>query len=70
MAKKYLCVPGTSVPSERIFSKGGLIVDPFRCKLSPGHVNTLVFLSKTLNNSYIASYVCLNFKVTILHYVL
>ena len=46
MAKKYLCVPGTSVPSERIFSKGGLIVDPFRSRLSPGHVNTLVFLSK------------------------
>ena len=48
MAKKYLCIPGTSVPSERIFSKGGLIVDPFRSRLSPGHVNTLVFLSKNI----------------------
>ena len=48
MAKKYLCVPGTSVPSERIFSKGGLIVDPFRSRLSPGHVNTLMFLSKNI----------------------
>ena len=48
MAKKYLCVPGTSVPSERIFSKGGIIVDPFRSRLSPSHVNTLVFLSKNM----------------------
>ena len=48
MAKKYLCVPGTSVPSERIFSKGGIIVNPFRSLLSPNHVNTLVFLSKNI----------------------
>ena len=26
MAKKYLCVPCTSVPSERIFSKGGIML--------------------------------------------
>ena len=48
MAKKYLCVPGTSVPSERIFSKGRIIVNPFRSRLSPNHVNTLVFLSKNI----------------------
>ena len=53
MAKKYLCVPGVSVPSERIFSKGGIIVDPFRSRLSPSHVNTLVFLSKTWNNMHV-----------------
>ena len=48
MAKKYLSIPGTSVPSERVFSKGGVIVDPFRSRLSPHHVNTLIFLSKNM----------------------
>ena len=48
LAKKYLSVPGTSVPSERIFSKGGIIVDPFRSRLIPDHVNTLIFLSKNI----------------------
>ena len=44
LARKYLCVPATSVLSERVFSKGGNIVDPLRSRLAPEHVNTLVFL--------------------------
>ena len=51
MAKKYICVPGTSILSERIFNKGGFIVDPYHNRLSPGNVNTLVFISKALNNT-------------------
>ena len=27
LAKKYLCVCGTSIPLERLFSKGGHIID-------------------------------------------
>ena len=36
------------LPSERIFSKGGIIVDPFHSHLKPDHVNTLIFLSKNI----------------------
>ena len=49
LSKKYLCIPGASVPSERIFSKGGVIVDPFYSRLSTSQVNTLIFLSRNLD---------------------
>ena len=48
LARKYLHVHGTSVPSERIFSKGSLTVDPFHSCLKPDSVNTLIFLSKNM----------------------
>lgn len=46
LARKYLCLCGTSVPSERLFSKCGLIVNNLRSSLSPKNVNMLVFFSK------------------------
>ena len=48
LAKKYLCICGTSVPSERLFSKSGFIVDAFRNRLLPEKVNMLTFLAKNL----------------------
>ena len=48
LAKKYLCVCGTSVPSERIFSQAGYIVNNLRARLSPDHVNMLVFLARNM----------------------
>ena len=48
ISKKYLCVCGTSVPSERLFSQAGYLVNNLRTKLTPEHVNMLVFLAKNL----------------------
>ena len=48
VAKKYLCFPATSTPSERLFSRSGEIVTPFRASLKPDTVQELVFLSANL----------------------
>ncbi len=47
-AKYYLCVPVSSLASERVFSTSGLICSPLRSRLSSDIVDTLVFLSKNL----------------------
>lgn len=49
LAKRYLCVPGTSVPSERVFSTAGDIVTAQRSQLSAGNVDMLIFLKKNLD---------------------
>ena len=48
LACKYLCICGTSVPSERLFSQGGNIVNTLRNRLSAEHVNMLIFLAKNM----------------------
>ncbi|XP_041830825.1 E3 SUMO-protein ligase ZBED1-like [Melanotaenia boesemani] len=45
-AKAYLCIPATSVPSERVFSTAGDIVSAQRSLITPEHVDMLVFLKK------------------------
>jgi hypothetical protein len=42
---KYLCVPSTSVPSERIFSKAGEILSKKRNRISVKHLNNLIFFT-------------------------
>ena len=46
LARKYLCVSVSSVPSERIFSMAGHVVCRKRALLSPDNINMLIFLNK------------------------
>ncbi|KAM3858869.1 E3 SUMO-protein ligase ZBED1-like [Diretmus argenteus] len=48
MARRYLAVSATSVPSERVFSTAGDIVTAMRSTLSPDNVDILIFLKKNL----------------------
>ena len=45
IAKKYLGIVATSVPSERLFSKAGNILTENRSKLLPNHLQNLLFLN-------------------------
>jgi len=41
LVAKYITVPATSDPSERVFSATGLVVNCLRSRLSPKHVDFL-----------------------------
>lgn len=44
LARKYLALPASSAPSERIFSKMNAVVDKRRASLDPDRVERLVFI--------------------------
>lgn len=46
LSKKYLCIQGTSVPCERLFSYGGNVITDKRTSLSAEHAEQLIFLAK------------------------
>ncbi|XP_005110616.1 zinc finger BED domain-containing protein 4-like [Aplysia californica] len=46
IAKKFLCCPATSVPSERVFSATGELVSHRRSNLTEENVNMIIFLNK------------------------
>ncbi|KAJ8006377.1 hypothetical protein DPEC_G00134590 [Dallia pectoralis] len=48
LARKYLCIPAASSPSEMLFSTSGNVVTCQRTCLKPSKVNMLVFLAKNL----------------------
>lgn len=50
LVRKYLCVLGTSVRSEQVFSSAGNIVNKKRAVLDPDHVDRLVFLANNLRD--------------------
>ena len=50
VARKYLCACASSVPSERVFSVGGNIVNSKRNSLHPDKVNFLIFLASNLRD--------------------
>ena len=47
-AKKYLCMPATSVASERIFSRAGAILNKKRSALDKQHANMLITLNTNM----------------------
>lgn len=51
LARKYLCIPATSVPSERAFSVSGNIITSKRSCLHPENAEMLTFLAHNLKNS-------------------
>ena len=50
LAKKYLCICGTSVPSERIFSSAGHMSNSLRNHLLPENVSKLVFFTNNMKD--------------------
>lgn len=50
MARKLLCIPSTSVPSERVFSAAGDIVSSQRANLKAKTVDMLIFLKKNMKS--------------------
>lgn len=48
LAVKYLSVPATSTPSERVFSTAEIINSGRRSSLKPQHVNHFIFLNKNI----------------------
>ena len=48
VTRKYLCICGTSVPSERVFSTAEHICNDSRSRLLPENVNKLIFLAKNM----------------------
>jgi len=45
LAKKYLSIVATSVPSEQLFSQAGQVVSQKRARLMPSRINYLLFLN-------------------------
>ena len=48
VAKRYLCIPGSSVSAERVFSTARDIVTAQRSTLKSEHIDQLVFLHKNV----------------------
>ena len=48
LAKKYLAVPASSVPAERVFSLAGNLVNKKRARMSPDTIDTMIFMNRNM----------------------
>ncbi|XP_029991479.1 zinc finger BED domain-containing protein 1-like [Sphaeramia orbicularis] len=48
LSNKFLCIPATSVPCERVFSKAGEVITKKRNRLHPSTAEKRIFLNKNL----------------------
>jgi len=48
MVKRRLCVPATSVPSERVFSKAGMVLNNKRTRLTTDKVEKIIFIQSNM----------------------
>ena len=46
LARKYLCIPATEAPSERIFSTASLLLSKFRNRIDPELAGRMIFIKK------------------------
>lgn len=50
VARMFLCIPASSVASERMFSAAGIVIGNRRSSLDPSQVERLVFLNQNLRS--------------------
>ncbi len=50
LARRYLSIPASSAPSERIFSKYTTIWEKKKCNLKPETANDIIYLHETRRN--------------------
>ena len=55
LARSYLAMPATEVPSERVFSVAGLTVTKLRATLDPDNVDKIIFLHKNYKISEVGN---------------
>ena len=63
LARKFLCIMGTSVPSERVFSTAGLTVTDKRSRLDSNVFNEIIFMNKVLQKKYRKNKECSALKI-------
>lgn len=48
MVKRRLCMPATSVASERVFSKAGLVLNAKRTRLTTDKIEKIIFIQANM----------------------